>query len=122
MIDNPNKEEKFISEHPDSQLQIVAVDYRPVAEIIFSKKSLENRIINFEEFISIKGIKSLGNQLTADKIKQINLLDPLPYEAPEIKEVEVIEEEIVDNQPLQDSENKKDEDPPTEEDGQIVLF
>jgi topoisomerase-4 subunit A len=122
MIDNPNKEERFISEHPDSQLQIVAVDYRPVAEVIFSKKSLENRIINFEEFISVKGIKSLGNQLTADKIKQINLLDPLPYEAPEIKEVEVVEEEIVDNQPVQDSENKKDDDPPTEEDGQIALF
>ncbi len=122
MIDNPNKEERFISEHPDSQLQIVAVDYRPVAEVIFSKRSLENRIINFEEFISVKGIKSLGNQLTADKIKQINLLDPLPYEAPEIKEVEVIEEEIVDNQPVQNSENKKDDDPPTEEDGQIALF
>jgi topoisomerase-4 subunit A len=122
MIDNPNKEERFISEHPDSQLQIVAVDYRPVAEVIFSKRSLENRIINFEEFISVKGIKSLGNQLTADKIKQINLLDPLPYEAPEIKEVEVVEEEIVDNQPVQNSENKKDDDQTTEEDGQIALF
>jgi topoisomerase-4 subunit A len=98
------------------------VDYRPVADVIFSKRSLENRIINFEEFISVKGIKSLGNQLTTDKIKQINLLDPLPYKAPDIKDVEVVEEEIVNNQPITEFEEKKDEDPPTEEDGQIVLF
>ncbi len=121
MIENPNKEEKFISDHPDSQLQIVAADYRPVAEIIFSKRSLENRILNFEEFISIKGIKSLGNQLTTEKIKQINLLDPLPYEAPEIEQVEVVEEEIVDNHPVKNTDDK-DDDPPVDEDGQIVLF
>ncbi len=122
MIENPNKEERFISDHPDSQLQIVAVDYRPVAEIIFSKKSLENRILNFEEFISVKGIKSLGNQLTTEKIKQINLLDPLPYKAPELTEVEVVEEEVIDNGPTPKKKDKDDGEPPVEEDGQIVLF
>ena len=100
MIDNPNKEEIFISEHPKSQLELVATDFRPMAEIIFSKRSLENIEVDLEDFIAVKGIKSLGNQLTAEKIKQVNLLEPLEYIAPEIEEVEVVEEEVVETLPL----------------------
>jgi len=118
MIDNPNKEEFFISEHPKSQLEIVSTDYRPMAEVLFSKRNLESLEVNFEEFIAIKGIKALGNQLTTDKIKTVNMLEPLPYEAPIIEEVEVNEEEIIDNKSGSDSENKNDKD--TE--GQITLF
>lgn len=100
LIESTDKEELFISEHPKSQLEIVATDYRPVAEVIFSKRSLNNLTIDLEDFISVKGIKALGNQLTTEKIKQINLLDPLPYEAPEeesVEEVELIDEEIIDD-------------------------
>jgi len=118
MIDNPNKEEFFISEHPKSQLEIVSTDYRPMAEVLFSKRNLESLEVNFEEFIAIKGIKALGNQLTTDKIKTVNMLEPLHYEAPIIEEVEVNEEEIIDNKSGSDSENKNDKD--TE--GQITLF
>ncbi|HBK70681.1 MAG TPA: DNA gyrase/topoisomerase IV subunit A [Flavobacteriaceae bacterium] len=126
MIDNPNKEELFISEHPKSQLEIVATDYRPMAEIIFSKRNLENQTINFEEFISVKGIKAIGNQLTSDKIKQVNLLDSLPYKYPIENAVEVIEEEeitpeSISNNDSPTSEEKKDK-PSTEDDGQITLF
>ena len=125
MIENPNKEEKFITDHQNTQLQIVAVDYRPVAEIIFSKKSLENLKLNFEEFIAIKGVKTLGNQLTIEKIKDINLLDPLPYKAPEINEVDLIEEEIIDiNSKVDTNQNEKDDDidREIEKDGQTALF
>ncbi|MFD1316431.1 DNA gyrase/topoisomerase IV subunit A [Namhaeicola litoreus] len=126
MIEHPNKEEVFISDHPKTQLQIVATDYRPVAEVIFSKKSLEKIEVNFEEFISIKGIKSLGNQLTTEKIKDVILLEPLPYEEPQLNEVEVIDEEIVDDQSEAKSEKQKhaegDSDTDFEEDGQTKLF
>ena len=131
MIDNPNKEESFISEHPKSQLEIVLTDYRPMVEVVFSRKTLENMIINLEEFIAIKGIKALGNQLTADKIRTVDMLDPLPYEAPEIKEVEVTHEEIVDDVNDKDIENeshvikkneKIDKKRSSDEDGQITLF
>ena len=97
MIEHPDKEEKFISDHANSKLQIVAVDYRPMAEIIYSKRSLQKDTLNLEEFITIKGIKSLGNLLTAEKIKQINLLEPLVYEEPKIEEVEVVEAKIINN-------------------------
>tara|TARA_R110001583_G_scaffold165321_1_gene317932 strand:- start:1214 stop:3871 length:2658 start_codon:yes stop_codon:yes gene_type:complete len=106
MIDNPNKDEVFISEHPKSQLEIVSTDYRPMAEIVFSKRSLENMKVNLEEFIAVKGIKAQGNQLTTDKIKTVNMLESLPYEAPVVEDVEVVEEEIVDSFPLDDVEIK----------------
>ena len=93
LVENENKEETFITEHEKSQLEIVSTDYRPVAEIIFPKikgVQKDTLTIDMENFIAVKGIKALGNQLTGDKVKQINLLDPLPYEEP----VEEIPEEM----------------------------
>ena len=126
MIDNPNKEESFIGEHPKSQLEIVATDFRPMAEVIFSKKSLENEIINFEEFISVKGIKAIGNQLTKEKIKQVNLLEALPHEEPEVNAVEVVEEEeITSDTPEKtptESNKKESKNKDNDDDTQPTLF
>jgi topoisomerase IV subunit A len=93
LVENENKEEIFITEHEKSQLEIVSTDWRPVAEIVFNKvKGIqkENQTIDLEQFIAIKGIKAIGNQLTGDKLKQVNLLEPLPFEEP----VEVVPEEL----------------------------
>ena len=83
LIETVDKEELFISEHPKSQLEIISTDYRPVADVQFSKRSLDNIEVNFEEFIAVKGIKAQGNQLSKDKVKQVSLLGSLPYKAPE---------------------------------------
>ncbi len=86
VVENENKEELFISEHPHTRLEIVSTDYIPRAEVIFAKVKgvqKEDVEINLEEFIAVKGIKALGNQLTTDKVKHINLLEPLPYEPPQ---------------------------------------
>ena len=132
MIDNPNKEELFITEHLKSQLEIVATDYRPIVEVVFSKRSIENMVIDLEDFIAVKGIKALGNQLTSEKIKMINLLDPLPYEPPVVDDVEVNEEEIIhtdvtdefdideQEETIQPDKKKKKND--DDENGQISLF
>ena len=129
LIETEDKEEVFISDHSKSQLEIIVVDYRPMAEVVFSKRSLENKEVNFEEFIAIKGIKAQGNQLTADKIKQVNLLASLPYEEPEepeVEEVEVVEEEVIKHsETIQETDDEKTpskEDENTSEDGQITLF
>ena len=125
MVDNPNKEESFITEHPKSQLEIVATDFRPMAEVIFSKRSLENEIINFEEFISIKGIKAIGNQLTRDKIKQVNLQESLPYEEPEVNSVEVVEEEEINKDTPDTKSNdkaSKTKEKDDDDESQITLF
>jgi topoisomerase-4 subunit A len=120
MIEHPDKEEKFITEHPNSKLQIVALDYRPVAEVIFYKKTVENITVNFEEFIAIKGIKALGNQLATDKIKDINFLEPLPYEEPEVNQVELVEEEIIE--PGESNQKQSDKSDDEEDNGQTALF
>ncbi len=116
LVEIENKEEVFITEHTNSQLEIVSTDYRPVAEIIYSKiKGIqkENQTIDIENFIAIKGMKALGNQLTTDKLKQVNLLEPLPFEIPE----EVLPEniEVIDEIDLNDNDIKLDDD------GQITL-
>ena len=98
LIESPDKEELFISEHEKSKLEIITTDYRPMAEVVFSKRSIENIEVNFEEFIAVKGIKALGNQLTTEKIRTVNLLDSLPYEEPEeekVEDIEVNEEEEI---------------------------
>jgi topoisomerase-4 subunit A len=114
LVETENKEEVFITEHDNSQLEIVSTDYRPMAEVVFTKikgVQKENQIIDLESFIAVKGFKALGNQLTADKLKQVNLLEPLPYEVPE----EPIPEPV-ENQP-----DLSDESINLEDDGQITL-
>lgn len=110
LIENENREELFITEHQKSQLEVVSTDWRPVAEVEFvkprGKQPRENLKVELEEFIAVKGIKAQGNQLTTDKVKQINLLDPLPFEEPEEPEAEdmdVVDEETVSEKKEPDS-------------------
>ncbi|MGA9325588.1 MAG: DNA gyrase/topoisomerase IV subunit A [Salegentibacter sp.] len=129
LIDNPEKEEKFISENENSYLELVSTDYYPVAELVFSKQrgkdQKPNEEVNLEEFIAVKGIKALGNQLTTDKVKQINLLDPLPYEEEEVKspeEIEVVEEESLSEDRKQKEVEVKDQAKNASEESQTKLF
>ena len=109
VVENENREELVIAEHPKSQLLFVSADWRPMAEVVFTKekgKEKENLTVNLEEFISVKGIKALGNQLTTDKVKTINTLESLPYEEPQEEEpVEDLGDEEIVPPP---SENESD--------------
>jgi len=99
LIENENKEETFISLNKNSFLEIVSTDWKPVVELVFNKERNKeqraNTSIDVEEFISIKGIKAQGNQLTGYKVKQINILESKVYEPPievSANEIEVIDE------------------------------
>ncbi|RKE95283.1 DNA gyrase/topoisomerase IV subunit A [Ichthyenterobacterium magnum] len=137
LIENEGKEETFISDHPKSQLEIVSTDWKPMAEIEYTKERgkdrKDNETVNLEEFIAVKGISALGNQLTKEKINQVNLLEPLPYEAPEevpAEEIEVVDEEnvTVSQSQAEVSDDKKSSNgelPPEsdiDDEGQITLF
>ncbi|MBP4143036.1 DNA gyrase/topoisomerase IV subunit A [Flavobacterium sp. P4023] len=114
LVETENKEESFITEHPNSQLEIVSTDYRPVAELIFPKikgVQKESITVDIESYIAVKGFKALGNQLTTDKLKQVNLLEPLHYELP----VEVVPEKIAMDDNLDETALELDDD------GQITL-
>lgn len=114
LVENEGKEESFITDHPNSQLEIVSTDYRPVAQLVFAKVKgvqKEDLHIDVEDFIAVKGFKALGNQLTADKLKQVNLLDPLPFEEPV--------EEVPEKPELPEDDSVETE---LEDDGQIGLI
>ena len=91
LIENLSQKFSFITDHKNSYLEIVSTDWRPQIEVIYKKEKGKDRkknIINLEEFISVKGSKSIGNRLSANKINTINLLKPLAY----IEETEETEE------------------------------
>ena len=92
----------FISEHSSSVLEIVSTDWRPVASVSFAKdrgkERREDLIVNFEQFINVKGISALGNQLTKFKVNQIDLIESLPFKQPEetpADEIDVVDEIIL---------------------------
>ena len=86
LIEDAGKSISFITEHEDSYLEVVSTDWRPVLQLVYSKvkgkeKDSETKVA--EELIGVKGYKAIGNKLSKDKIKMINLLDPLVYEVEE---------------------------------------
>ena len=107
LIENPNKEEVVIADDTKSYLELVSTDWRPRLEIEFvkprGKDPKPNQEVDVEEFIAVKGIKALGNQLTPEKVKNINVLDSLPYEEPEEQKAEDIE--VVDEEQIESDDN-----------------
>ena len=96
LLENTTNVQTFMpSEHPKSFIEFVGTADNCTAEIVFAKdktgKEKENEIINIDEFITIKGIKAMGNQFAKDKVKTINITIPEPVE--EIEEEPEIEEE-----------------------------
>jgi len=122
LIENENKEEVFISSHASSTLEIVSTDWRPVVELTFAKDRGKdrrpNQTIDVEQFIDIKGISAQGNQLSRLKVNQIDLSDPLPYEAPKevhADELEVVDEEVVDANTSEEIQSDISESKPSSE-------
>ena len=144
LVENENKEEVFISSHAKSRLEIVSTDWRPVVDITFSKdrgrERKPNQSIEIEQFISVKGINALGNQLSKLKVNQIDLLPSLPYDPPKeipADELDVIDEEEVKIKPflqskteipmkpissLDEIDSVVDEDSSSPDAGQTTLF
>jgi len=131
LIENPDREEVIITAHPSSYLEKIFTDYRPVAEVVFVKKRGQEREdnleVDLESFIAVKGITAMGNQLTKEKVLEINPLDPLPYEepeqlAPEEMEVEVTDIAKADDQTDTTEDSDKKKDLKTDEPSQGLLF
>jgi topoisomerase IV subunit A len=102
-IENENKPESVITDHPNSHLEMALTDWRPMVDIEFVKERgkdrRDNLQVDVESFIAVKGIKALGNQLTTHGVKSIDRLDPLPFVAPErliAADIEVIDDVEVD--------------------------
>ncbi|WP_394332527.1 DNA gyrase/topoisomerase IV subunit A [Chryseobacterium wanjuense] len=86
----PNIQTFMPSEHPKSFIENVIVANGATAEIIFAKdkgKDRDPETVHIDEFITVKGIKAIGNQFTKFKVKTINVNIPEPEEEePEVYE------------------------------------
>ena len=138
LIENPDKEECIITEHPKSYLEHVFTHYKPVAEVVYVKERgkdrKDNLTVSLEDFISIKGITAMGNQLTKEKVLEINELEPLPYIPPKplpAEEIEVVEEvdvaseidgESDDQDKSRTDKNDEEDSPNVSGSGQTMLF
>ncbi len=139
LIEAPDKEETFISDHDNSQLELVSTDWRPVAEMIFYKErgkdQRENEQVSMEDFIAVKGISAMGNQFYTEKLKGLNWAKSLPYEEPVIDVPEekkssdksILEKEVSDTEETTSASDKKQssdhkDDLDNDDEGQITLF
>ncbi len=124
LIEHPDREETIITDHPNSYLEKIFTDYRPKAEIVFTKKRGQEREdnleISLEDFIAIKGITAMGNQLTKEKVLEINALDPLPYES--VAPQEPKEMEVEDHKEVMPTGSDDEDDAKTDDRGQGLLF
>ena len=107
IVENKKNELSFLKD--DGKLIFVTTEWRPIIKIQFKKNrgevSNQEKIINVEEFIDIKGFKASGNRLLTEKkysknkINKISLFESLPYEDDnknkEIVELEANEPETI---------------------------
>lgn len=129
LIEQPNKEELFVTEHPDTLLEIVSTDWRPVFEIEFSKPrgkdpkpALE---LDMEAFIAPKGIKALGNQVSSEKLKSVSALEPLPFQEAtgvSAEDIEVLDPENASEKDLKGPETTTENKPAASQNDQPTLF
>ncbi|MDV3535340.1 DNA topoisomerase IV [Elizabethkingia anophelis] len=101
LLESTNNPQLFFpSEHPKSFIEWVSTGKNASAELIFSKekgKDKDPETILIDEFITVKGIKALGNQLSKDKIRTINITIPEPEEEEVIEEIPDSSEDFDDD-------------------------
>ncbi len=85
MVDKLKKVD-FLTESEGTYLELVTSDYIPVIDIEFTKLANKDRRpneeVNIAEFISTKGVKAMGNQLTKYKVRAISALEPIEKDPP----------------------------------------
>jgi len=134
LVDDTDNKTLFISDHEDSYLELASTDLLTVIELSFvkprGKESKPNEIINLKDFISVKGLKALGNKLSYNKVKAVDRLSDesaaefldmefeefLKAKLPEAKAAEE-ESETDENESEKDASNEKETDQTTEEGG-----
>jgi topoisomerase-4 subunit A len=103
-----DKEENIVTAHPKSELVYLSNATFPRIEMIYRKtKGVEKdpEELLLSDFISVKGIKAKGNQLTTDTLNRINGLEPL--EEPEVLVEELPEIEM--DGPVEDHEEMNEQ-------------
>lgn len=125
-----SKKVSFITEHENSQLELLSLQRAPKIHVEYDKRS-SNKLpetIDLTEFISVKGVSAMGNRLTNEKVKSIDLVELTEEEQNEEqawlgslinpkKEVETKEEISEENEATTEENQQNDSD-----DNQHTLF
>ncbi|HEX4887990.1 MAG TPA: DNA gyrase/topoisomerase IV subunit A [Luteibaculaceae bacterium] len=76
-IEPNDRRNVFITEHDQSRLELFTFGYKPVISLATSKKgkAQDPQTIDLTEFIAVKGMKALGNRLSADDVVSVELID-----------------------------------------------
>lgn len=103
----------FISEHPKSKLSIATTLHHPVIYVRYDKRNklAKNKMdesINLREFISVKGLKAIGNRLTQYPVLNIEILDADPQREVELEEA--LHQEIEARKPKKVEIDRGDQD------------
>ncbi len=82
LAEESDKAVNFIGDHEEAKLEYISTAWLPRVTLKFDQRSnqREDEVIELAEFISVKGLKALGNRLTKYKIKSIEDMEPLPHE------------------------------------------
>ncbi|WP_027418533.1 DNA gyrase/topoisomerase IV subunit A [Crocinitomix catalasitica] len=88
-----DKKISFISENEGSLLSVVSTAKSPEITISYNKrlketKNLDDTLVNLEDFIEVKGMKTQGNQLTKLKVKEVLLNHPVAGPEGELEELD----------------------------------
>jgi topoisomerase IV subunit A len=124
----------FLPEVEGARMDVVSTAYQPKINIVYNKllkatKNLPDKEVNLTEFIDIKGMKAIGNQLTKLKTKEIQLIGPIEGDEPWPEPEKPIELEVGDA-PVGDDETPfeiewdlgKESDDDDEDKEQMKLF
>ncbi|MEQ9186647.1 MAG: DNA gyrase/topoisomerase IV subunit A [Cryomorphaceae bacterium] len=81
LAEESDKAVNFTSEEEGARLEYVSLDWLPRVTLKFDQRSnqREDEVIELAEFISVKGVKALGNRLTKYKLKSIEQMPALPH-------------------------------------------
>ena len=91
-----NKLMNFIGDEKGSKLITFSLDYLPRLQFDIKKdgsSQTEIDVVPLADFIGIKGYKAKGKRLSNFELKKIKLIDPLPFEQPNVTEDIAAEEE-----------------------------
>ncbi len=118
-----DKKYTYINESPGSKLLFVTAKPGPVALIKFSRKTLEDESIVLEEFIDVKGWRAIGNKLTDERIRKVEMTsfrEPVPEVEPEVaaEEGEFVPKDPNDI-PFEVVDTREEEDNPKGEQGTL---
>jgi topoisomerase-4 subunit A len=94
-----DKKNSVLGDNEGDNLIFISTDYLPQIEVVFDqnqlKKPRENEIISLADFTDAKSYKVIGKRLANAAVKEIIVLEPLPYELLETEEGEGAEKDEI---------------------------